>query len=393
MCVTVERLDERIPTAIERTTPHNGLCRKTDGFSRLWTLVGGMQFAAALALALVPARPVMRTTDVASPHVTMTLLEPDEEQIPLSQLRSRSRNLRTSRLQGELARVQEQWQEPKVLSRPLTDTATEIDPPATAGQQDLFRHRFLVSSDLCIRLPIEAATLLRAFVVNSHLSGVLNLQLEAFRPLSRVQFCPDAKRMLSLPNAGGSSLLSEALAFELLARAFGASLERTEMELTYKIGSSMTDFAIHLFGGYPLGVSVTRAYKWRRGDHPSGLDVPEAHRLLVKKLQAINASSRNVQNYRFRKQLVSRAATEPARRPCPLLPQTAISLPSLRLSLQAGCRCLLPCANAAARVGVRPPRRAADRAHVHAAPRLAAREHRAARHAMRRRQLDPLMCV
>ena len=82
-----------------------------------------------------------------------------------------------------------------------------------AGTKDaeieLFRHRFLVSSDLCIRLPIEAATLLRAFVVHSHLSGVIHLQLEAFRPLSRMLWSPDAQRMpcapLSLPNAGGSS--------------------------------------------------------------------------------------------------------------------------------------------------------------------------------------------
>ena len=115
------------------------------------------------------------------------------------------------------------------------------NPPADnralrAGTKDaeieLFRHRFLVSSDLCIRLPIEAATLLRAFVVHSHLSGVIHLQLEAFRPLSRMLWSPDAQRMLSLPNAGGgSSLVSETLAFELLARAFGASLERTELEL------------------------------------------------------------------------------------------------------------------------------------------------------------------
>ena len=70
-------------------------------------------------------------------------------------------------------------------------------------------------------------------------------------------------------------------------------LERTELELRYSYGSKMTDFAIHLFGGCPLGVSVTRAYKWRPGhDRPSSLDVSEARRLLVKKLAAINVSSR-----------------------------------------------------------------------------------------------------
>ena len=108
--------------------------------------------------------------------------------------------------------------------------------------------------------------------------------------------------MLSLPNAGGSSLLSEVLSFEMLSRAFGATLDRTEMELTYvpgapprgrlarcdppsrainKIardslpatcsprgcaslapGSKITDYAVTVHGGYKLGVSVTRAFKF-----------------------------------------------------------------------------------------------------------------------------------
>ena len=118
---------------------------------------------------------------------------------------------------------------------------------------------------------------------------------EAFRPINKVQWSPDATRMLRMPNAGGSSLASEALAFEMLARAFGASLERTELELKYRQGSQLTDFAIEVFGGYPLGVSVTRAYVWHqprtytRGDGkmlPAGLEIADARRLLIKKLSA-----------------------------------------------------------------------------------------------------------
>ena len=74
----------------------------------------------------------------------------------------------------------------------------------------------------------------------------------------------------------------------------------------------MTDFAIDVFGGYPLGVSVTRGYKWHgRTEDPSvsqltpaGLEPREARRLLIKKLHGINASSRNVQNHSWRKQLL-----------------------------------------------------------------------------------------
>ena len=122
----------------------------------------------------------------------------------------------------------------------------------------------------------------------------------------KVRWSPDSQRMLSLPNAGGSSLISEALAFELLARAFGASLSKTELELDYSAGSKMTDFAIDVFGGYPLGVSVTRAYKWHGVGtwgklsvassiaaprfEPAGLEPAEARRLLTKKLIASKCS-------------------------------------------------------------------------------------------------------
>ena len=86
-------------------------------------------------------------------------------------------------------------------------------------------------------------------------------------------------------------------------------------QLRYSHGSKMTDFAIECFGGYPLGVSVTRAYKWRGGvssrasrsvhrSPPIPLEPQDAHRLLVKKLRAINVSSRNIQNYRWDKQLL-----------------------------------------------------------------------------------------
>jgi len=220
----------------------------------------------------------------------------------------RQRRLGKARLGGGI-RDADQWLAPDEDEQLLTQQQTQ-----NTQQQTLFRHRFVVSKDFCIRMPLDACSLLRSCTMHSHLSTCMELQLEAFRPMSKVQWSPDASRMLRLPNAGGSSLVSEALAFELLARAFGASLEMTELELRYRQGSQMTDFAINVFGGYPLGVSVTRAYKWhrrnapyRRGSPkqlPAGLDRSEAQRLLIKKLSAINSSSRNVENYSWRKQLL-----------------------------------------------------------------------------------------
>lgn len=184
----------------------------------------------------------------------------------------------------------------------------------------LFRNRFIVGRDFVVRMPLSAADMLRTFVERHEdmSTGVVQVGVEAFRPLDTVQWCPDASRMVSSGNAGGSSLISEVLAFEVLARAFGASLERTELELSYNPGSTLTDFAIRCFDGHALGVSVTRAVhvtrEWCEWSHGADarrrrhllaeLDAQDATRLLEKKLSGINTSSRNVRNYRWRKQIL-----------------------------------------------------------------------------------------
>jgi hypothetical protein len=81
--------------------------------------------------------------------------------------------------------------------------------PEQSSTTTLFRHRFITSSDLLIRIPLEATTLLRTFVENEHLSGCLQLTLEAHRPRHTMRWSGDSQRMLMVPNAGGSSLLSE----------------------------------------------------------------------------------------------------------------------------------------------------------------------------------------
>ncbi len=191
--------------------------------------------------------------------------------------------------------------------------------PAVQPQQQLFRNRFIVAKDFLIRIPLDAGRQVREFVLLSHLAGCVQLGVEAFRPLDSVHWSGSALRMLMEGNAGGSSLISEVLAFEMLARAFGAHLEKTEKELAYRPGSKITDFAIQAFGeNVPLGVSVTRAYSWggppteeeerpwdrRCRGRPVALTPCAARRLLEKKLFAVNSSSRNVRNYRWRKQIL-----------------------------------------------------------------------------------------
>mmetsp|Transcript_37649 Transcript_37649/g.120967 ORF Transcript_37649/g.120967 Transcript_37649/m.120967 type:complete len:319 (+) Transcript_37649:27-983(+) len=188
------------------------------------------------------------------------------------------------------------------MQRPIRREPPRIQPAAQARQaeQQLFRHRFLIGNDMVIRLPLDGVRLLRQLVKERDSAGVLQTQVEAFRPRRKLRLSADASRMLMLPNAGGSSQQSEVLSLEVLARSFGAQLEMTEMELRYSQPSKITDFAVTIFGEHAIGVSVTRAINWPQLD----LTADDAYKLLYKKLDAILVSSGNVLNYQWRKQLL-----------------------------------------------------------------------------------------
>ncbi|KAG0276882.1 hypothetical protein BGZ95_006904 [Linnemannia exigua] len=119
---------------------------------------------------------------------------------------------------------------------------------------------------------------------------------------SLVEF-DDALKMLNLPNAGGSSLLSEVLSCEMLYRCLGARLAKTEMEIRYFFAyQPMTDYTISLPGlasGFHVGVSVTRAFAYKGAYRRS-----ECRKLLKKKLSGITASTRNVMDERLFKQIL-----------------------------------------------------------------------------------------
>lgn len=117
---------------------------------------------------------------------------------------------------------------------------------------------------------------------------------------SQVCLSEGAKRILQLPNAGGNSVASEVMSFEVLFRLFRARLESTEMEIQYyPAWSKITDYSIAVDDSV-FGVSVTRAMKYR------GVFLEEdAERLLRKKLTGVNDSSRNVINdFKWEKQVL-----------------------------------------------------------------------------------------
>ncbi|RUS85589.1 hypothetical protein EGW08_006672 [Elysia chlorotica] len=125
-------------------------------------------------------------------------------------------------------------------------------------------------------------------VSNPSLSGVVVTKFFSSRDLKKMRLTVGGYRLLTVPNAGGSSVISEVLSFELLHKCFSAQLKKTEMEVSYfPLGGSITDYTCEMFHS-TVAVSVTRAMKFR-GDY----SLEDAQRLITKKLKGIIQSTRN----------------------------------------------------------------------------------------------------
>lgn len=117
-----------------------------------------------------------------------------------------------------------------------------------------------------------------------------------------------AQEILSDGNAGGSSVLSEVFAYEVLERCESALLLKTETEIDYDQAGKLTDFLAEM-DTEKIGVSVTRAMGFP-------LDAPytqmQADALLADKLGDILVSSANVSDAdRWRKQILAVLAVSP----------------------------------------------------------------------------------
>ncbi|KAF0981505.1 hypothetical protein FDP41_012162 [Naegleria fowleri] len=103
-----------------------------------------------------------------------------------------------------------------------------------------------------------------------------------------------AQRISQEENAGGNSIFSEALSFEVVKRMFSAELLKTEMEIEYYPGSKKTDYLVRI-GQKKYGVSVTRAFNFNNFTGGNGVLTDKMLQLLLyKKLSGIIASSGNV---------------------------------------------------------------------------------------------------
>lgn len=141
----------------------------------------------------------------------------------------------------------------------------------------------------------------------SHFTGTMEFE-RGYTDADLDMLTEGAQRLLTVPNAGGSSELSEAFAFEVLARCEGAALLATEEEVEYDVYGAKTDFLAEI-DGLPIGVSVTRAFGYPLG---SPYSAEAAEGLVTDKLASIVESSANVgDDHRWEKQILAIMAYGP----------------------------------------------------------------------------------
>jgi hypothetical protein len=123
---------------------------------------------------------------------------------------------------------------------------------------------------------------------NMSISGLIKASFHQYKLYHKIKLTTEALLIQNTPNAGGNSIESEVLSFEILKKSFNAKLLKTEMEIKYfPNGGSITDYVCKIFDSV-IGVSVTRAMKYR-----DQMTAEDASYLLRKKLKGINQSSKN----------------------------------------------------------------------------------------------------
>lgn len=93
---------------------------------------------------------------------------------------------------------------------------------------------------------------------------------------------------------------------EMFAMLYNAKLKATEMEIEYMCEGSITDYSV-IIGGDVIGVSVTRAMKYR-----GVFSFEDALALLTKKMRGVMRSSENVvPEHKWTKQVLHVWVQEP----------------------------------------------------------------------------------
>lgn len=146
---------------------------------------------------------------------------------------------------------------------------------------------YYVGEDFCSQM--EKTFQFRSSLMSTD-GAIVMTKFVTINPFHKLKLSYGAKKLLNTPNAGGSSIISEALSLEFISRSFGAQLLKTEMEVSYwPTGGSITDYVAKIYDRV-IGVSVTRAMKY-----DGNFSIDDAIRLLKKKLCGVIQSTANNQ--------------------------------------------------------------------------------------------------
>ena len=123
---------------------------------------------------------------------------------------------------------------------------------------------------------------------------------ELFLP-SHLTLSLDSNKCLFSPNAGGKSIVSEALSIEYFINVFNASQIILEMQITYWIDYKMVDFICSI-DDQRVGISVTRAMGF---PEPQQFNLNHARHLLNKKIHGLIIARNGVnENHTFYKSIL-----------------------------------------------------------------------------------------
>jgi len=157
----------------------------------------------------------------------------------------------------------------------------------------------LLHSDYTLKVPFDNTSTFVSWLTGHAANGLIHNKFSNFRQ-HFFKLTPGAKKIQADPNAGGSSVWSEVLSFEVLHRLFNCRLLKTELELVYfPYGSKITDYSVDI-KGQNIGVSVTRAMEFK-----TKFSITVARELLEKKLTGVRVSTKAVlKHMRWKKQIL-----------------------------------------------------------------------------------------
>lgn len=163
----------------------------------------------------------------------------------------------------------------------------------TVQKRQIISLQFTIARDFTTTISLQESLRLQHSLDAGVPCFVHNTFMAHKKSLTEFEWSDGSISILTEPNAGGDSELSEAASFEVLRRCLGSHLDMTEMEIEYDwCISKKTDYSIR-HNGKRMGVSVTRAMKYVKWFDPI-FTLRDALRLLSKKLYGVLCSTRDV---------------------------------------------------------------------------------------------------